>query len=73
MKKITLLAVAFVAISLASCKKDYKCECTIPASSGQAAQTYTYDLKKIKKKDAKASCNSAGNTWILVGGTCAVK
>lgn len=28
MKKMTLLAIAFVAISVASCKKDYTCNCT---------------------------------------------
>ena len=67
MKKITLLAVAFVAVSLASCKKNYVCECTYDG------MTYTYDLGKIKKKDAKASCDAAGAQWITFGGSCTHK
>jgi hypothetical protein len=73
MKKITFLAIVAVAATLGSCKKDYSCECTVPASGSTPAQTYTYELKDVKKKDAKDACNSAGNVWILVGGTCAIK
>jgi hypothetical protein len=73
MKKITLLAIVVIAASLGSCKKDYTCECTIPASGSTPASTYNYELKNVKKKDAKDACNSAGNVWILAGGTCAIK
>ncbi len=75
MKKITLLAAVVIAASFASCKKDYTCVCTVPASSSSyyAGTSYTYDLGKIKKKDAKASCEAAGATWINLGGTCEEK
>jgi hypothetical protein len=68
MKKITLLAAVVIAASFASCKKDYNCVCT--ASGGT---TTTYDLGKIKKKDAKASCESVGSLWIAAGGSCEAK
>ncbi len=71
MKKITLLAVAFIAISFASCKKNYVCTCTV--SSGTYQGTYTYDLGKIKKSDAKSSCDAAGTQWTTLGGTCDYK
>ncbi len=58
MKKITLLAVAFVAISFASCKKKYTCVCgTLEVES----------TAKMKKKDAKTWCES--NT----AGSCKLK
>ncbi len=67
MKKITLLAAVVIAASFASCKKDYTCVCTSNSVS------YTYDLGKIKKKDAKASCDAAGASWISIGGSCEAK
>lgn len=75
MKKITLLAVVAIAASFASCKKDYTCVCTVPSSSSSAfaGTSYTYDLGKIKKKDAKSSCEAAGSQWINIGGTCEEK
>ena len=50
MKKITLLAAVVIAASFASCKKNYTCVCTY--TSAGTTETYTYDLGKIKKKDA---------------------
>ena len=69
MKKFIAIAVVgvFGVLALGSCKKDYKCECKIEG------MTYTYDLKDVKKKDAKDACNSVGNAWILQGGTCDFK
>ena len=73
MKKVLFLlgAIAIVAGTMTSCKKNYTCTCTV--SSGGVSQTYTYDLGKIKKADAKTACDNAGNVWILVGGTCSYK
>lgn len=65
MKKVFFAAVAVLA--LASCKKDYTCECTYSGAS------YKYDLKNVKKSDAKKACDAAGNQWILLGGTCDFK
>lgn len=69
MKKFIAIAVVgmFGVLSLGSCKKDYTCECKM------GTMTYKYELKDVKKKDAKASCNQAGNAWILQGGTCDFK
>ncbi len=72
MKKVLLVAV-IAGFAMTSCKKNYTCTCNVPASGGSAAATYTYELKKVKKKDAKASCNAAGSVWILAGGTCDFK
>jgi hypothetical protein len=71
MKKITLLASVVIAASFASCKKDYTCVCTYTYAG--TTETYTYDLGKIKKKDAKASCDAAGSLWVSAGGTCEAK
>lgn len=77
MKKITLLFAAFaMAAGFASCKKDYSCECSGDFDSDgtvEADEKYTYELKDVKKKDAKDACNQAGNIWILAGGTCDLK
>ena len=56
MKKITLLAAAFVAITFASCKKDRVCTCT--EKDGTVYETTYYDAKK---KDARLFCTQ-GNT-----------
>jgi hypothetical protein len=62
MKKITLIAVALVAVSFASCKKEKTCSCTQTVvntnSSYNNNSTYSYDVKygKIKKSDANLVC-----------------
>lgn len=71
MKKITLLAAVVIAASFASCKKNYTCVCTYTYAG--TTETYTYDLGKIKKKDAKSSCDAAGSLWVSAGGTCEAK
>jgi hypothetical protein len=71
MKKILLVA-AVAGLSMASCKKDYTCTCTYTPQGG-AAQTYTYPMKDVKKKDAKDACNSLGSVWVAAGGTCDFK
>jgi len=56
MKKITLLAVACVAISLASCKKDRTCTCTstqTPVSGASITSTDEITVKKVTKGQAK--------------------
>lgn len=74
MKKLTLLAVAFVAVSFASCKKDYTCTCTYTGST-------TPQITKIigvSKKAATANCvsgtrtstNAAGVTGTAQVATC---
>ncbi len=62
MKKITLLAVAFVAISLASCKKTHNCECTDYNSDGSVYVTVTYTQAKQTKSKAQETCDSYKTT-----------
>jgi hypothetical protein len=71
MKKITLLAAVIVAASFASCKKNYTCVCTDTYNG--TTETYTYDLGKIKKKDAKSKCDAVGAIWVADGGSCEAK
>jgi len=74
MKKITLLAVAIVAVTFASCKKDRTCACTNSTVSRTSTQpNYTTTLgqpttssttyTKIKKKNVLATtCVSSETT-----------
>ncbi|HRD38238.1 MAG TPA: hypothetical protein PLC65_06370 [Bacteroidia bacterium] len=55
MKKITILAVAALAISFASCKKDRTCTCTHTPSSGTSYTTKT-TMYKVKKDHAAQMC-----------------
>lgn len=66
MKKITLLAVAALAISFASCKKDYKCVCTSTSGSVTVENTIT---AKTSKKSATAWCEAAPKNITTVNGT----
>jgi len=65
MKKITLLAVAFVAISFASCKKDRVCTCTTTPTSGPESTTKTTYFKS-RKKDARLLCSISSSQSDLV-------
>jgi hypothetical protein len=58
MKKITLTAVAFIAITFASCKKDYTCTCT---STGSSTPSVT-KIIGVKKSAATANCVSKTTT-----------
>jgi hypothetical protein len=69
MKKIILLA-SITGLCFASCKKDYTCTCTVPASGSQPEARYTYELKEIKKSSAKSACKIANDNWSLAGGSC---
>jgi hypothetical protein len=60
MKKIIILSVAFIAISLASCShKDRVCSCSqINSAPGSTAKTYTIVYKNSTSKNATAACMS---------------
>lgn len=59
MKKISILSIAFIAISFASCKKDRTCNCTVTDNSpGATTSEYKVVYKKITKGNAKAACMS---------------
>lgn len=62
MKKITLFAAAFVAISFASCKKDYTCTCTSAFGGSQVIK-----IEGVSKKAAQANCTSGTGTQSSAG------
>lgn len=71
MKKVLLVA-AVACFTLVSCKKDYTCTCTYTPNGG-TAQEHVFDMKDVKKKDAKDACNDLGASYISQGGTCDFK
>ena len=52
MKKVVILSIALMALSFASCKKDWTCTCT-DATGGEVKK-----FKKITKKQALSNCQS---------------
>ncbi len=65
MKKIApIAAIALFAVAFTSCKKDYTCTCTI---NGQSS---SYKYTKVKKSDAKKSCDALNTSASAVGGSC---
>lgn len=58
MKKITILAVAALAISFASCKKDRVCTCTTTYTGSTTSSTDVTTMTKVSKGAAKANCTS---------------
>lgn len=57
MKKLSILAVAVLALSFASCKKERACECTVTTTSTTTTSTTnTITFEKISKSDAKFAC-----------------
>ncbi len=72
MKKITILAVAALAISFASCKKDRTCECTQTSTVlGTTYTTVSSTVVKSGKKDAESWCaaSNGSKTTVTVNGT----
>ncbi len=57
MKKITLIAIAFVAVSFASCKKDYTCTCSYTGGGTDVTKM------KTSKSSAQAHCTSGTSTF----------
>ena len=66
MKKFIAIA-ALGVLTLASCKKDYTCSCTINGVTTDSM------YKDIKKKDAETACDAATATFAAAGGTCTLK
>lgn len=60
MKKITILAVAALAISFASCRKERVCECvTTSDAPGSVSSTTKYTYSKAKKGICKDMSQSS--------------
>ncbi len=73
MKKLTILAVAALAISFASCKKDYTCECTATGNGSTATTTVTIKDTKKKAEDACSAKTTASSGGTSVSTTCKIK
>ena len=67
MKKVLLLAVAGMFV-LASCKKDYTCECT--ANVLGTPETTSTVIKHLRKADATTVCNKLDIAGVS---TCEIK
>ena len=57
-------------ISLASCKKDYTCECK---TGEETAIVTTSEIKNRTLKDAKEACENGSGTTFGVTRTCSLK
>lgn len=71
MKKLLFVFAIAAVGSLASCKKDYTCECTTTDSSG-AFETVTteYDINDAKKSDAEDACDGRNSSVGTLSTTC---
>lgn len=72
MKKLVLsiAALALVATTMTSCKKEYDCECTVSGSGVTGG-----GITKIKdtKAKAKEACEALSSTAFGITTTCAIK
>lgn len=61
MKKFVIGCAVLCSCAFVSCKKDYTCDCTvtvsIPGFGGSSSETITYNMTKVKKKDAENRCD----------------
>lgn len=75
MKKVLFMTAIFCGtLAFTSCsKKDYTCECTMPASLGVAAQTTNIPITDAKKGDAEDACDASSATYAIGGGSCTLK
>jgi len=73
MKKSIFVFAGVAMLALASCKKDYTCECTVTANG--ISIPYTAEFKDAKKKDAKEACDALQTTYSAGGATasCTLK
>jgi len=65
MKKVTILAIAVLAVMGTSCKKPRTCTCTYTAYAnglGYSGTSSTYTIVDTKKK-ASASCEGLSDTY----------
>ena len=75
MKKITIIAVALIAVSFASCKKAKTCSCSTTytkTNSGISVSSVSTDVTsydKISKEDANILCPKTSTTTDPNGGS----
>lgn len=66
MKKVIIIS-AVAIFALASCKKDYTCECTI------LGQTSSTPFADAKKSDATDACDALNTSAAILDGKCELK
>ena len=72
MKKILFLGAVVCTIGLASCKKDYTCECVSTETTSGATTTTTATIK-AKKDDAKTDCEGGSGESSNAKVVCKIK
>ena len=72
MKKVLLLAVAGLFV-LASCKKEYTCECNLTYTSGSSQVITLESAEKVSKSDAESWCEENNYTSSGATSTCELK
>lgn len=73
MKKSIFVFAGVALLALASCKKDYTCECTITDSSGLFPTTTSTATVTGKKKDVTTACENGSSTVSTITTTCKIK
>jgi len=63
-KSVLFVAVAALALSFSSCKKDYTCDCTV---NGNTTST---PLENVSKSDAEDACDALNTLNSIGGGSC---
>lgn len=59
----TILYTGLVLMSLSSCKKNFRCECTLTkTSSGDYINTESNTYKERKREDAQSACTAKSST-----------
>lgn len=61
MKKLSILAIAALAMGFASCKKDRVCTCTITSTGSSTSSTNVTTMTKVSKGTAKKACVSGSS------------
>lgn len=61
MKKITVLALVALTLSISSCKKDRRCTCTYNKTGSSSTSTEIITYINVTKKSALATCSSGSS------------
>ena len=72
MKKVIFIS-GLSLIFLASCSKDYTCECTVTDSSGTLGTTTSSTTLTGKKKDVTTACEASNQTVGTLTYSCKIK
>ena len=72
MKKV-LIALSCVAFfGMASCKKEYTCECTVTDADGNVISEASEKTEKMKKSEAEDACNKGDSSAMGITSDCEI-